>query len=314
MIKKQPYGDDLKAQLKANARDRVHSFLLAGDQLRGGVLCGTRMVNEMRANHELGILETLVLGHAYLAGGLLTATLKKNDRLALKVECSGPIRGLRVEANAYGEVRGFLNRVPIPVEKPLEDFNLSPFYGAGFLSVTRYLEDAKQPFTGQVMMETGSLASDLSLYFVKSEQVPTAFSLSVQFDGQGAVTGAGGLFLQALPNADAETVAAIETLVPRLPSLGAAMAAGDSPEAFVQAHFVDYAPRFLENQRVEFFCRCNDDQIRRMLQMLDAAELRDMRDNGPFPLEVRCHHCNTAYRFDAADLAEIYTQRYGETR
>ena len=27
---------------------------------------GTRMINEMRANHELGILETLVLGRAYL--------------------------------------------------------------------------------------------------------------------------------------------------------------------------------------------------------------------------------------------------------
>lgn len=310
MIKVKPYGDSLKEQLQANARDRVHSFLVADDQLRGAVLCGTRMVNEMRANHGLGILETLVLGHAYLAGGLLSITLKGKGRLAIKVECSGPIRGLRVEANAYGEVRGYLKQVPIPIEAPLEDFNLSPFYGAGFLSVTRYLEDAKQPFTGQVMMEAGTLAKDLSLYFVKSEQVPTAFSLSVQFDTQGEVTGAGGLFLQALPQAEAETITAIEALVPRLPSPGTAMADGESAEAYVRTHFAAYAPRFLAEQRVEFFCRCNVDQIRRMLQMMSREDLRDLRDNGPFPMEIRCHHCNTAYRFTREEMAEIYTQRF----
>jgi molecular chaperone Hsp33 len=312
MIKKKPFGDGLKAQLKASARDRVHSFLLAGDQVRGAVLCGTRMVNEMRANHGLGILETLVLGHAYLAAGLLSVTLKGSDHIAIKVECSGPIKGLRVEANAYGEVRGFLNQVPIPIEKPLTDFNLSPFYGAGFLSVTRILEDAKQPFTGQVMMAAGSLAKDLSLYFVKSEQVPTAFSLSVQFDAQGDVVGAGGLFLQALPGAEEATIAAMEALVPQLPSLGSAMADGDTAEAFVQAHFATHRPRFLANQRVEFFCRCNRDHIRGMIQMLAQEDLRDLRDNGPFPLEIRCHHCNTAYGFDADELAKIYAQRFGK--
>ncbi|MEJ2642712.1 MAG: Hsp33 family molecular chaperone HslO [Desulfosarcinaceae bacterium] len=312
MIKIKPYGDNLKEQLQANARDRVHSFLLADNHLRGAVLCGTRMVNEMRANHELGILETLVLGHAYMAGGLLSITMKGNDRLALKVECSGPIQGLRVEANAYGEVRGYLKQVPIPIEKPLADFNLSPFYGAGFLSVSRYPEDAKQPFTGQVMMEAGTLAKDLSLYFVRSEQVPTAFSLSVQFDAQGAVTGAGGLFLQALPQAEAETIKAIEALVPDLPSLGAAMADGESAEAYVQTHFSAYAPRFLAEQRVEFFCRCTSEGIRRMLQMMSREDLRDLRDNGPFPMEVRCHHCNTAYRFTAEEIAEIYARRFGD--
>ena len=37
---------------------------------------GTRMVNEMRANHELGVLETLVLGRAYIGAGLMAADLK----------------------------------------------------------------------------------------------------------------------------------------------------------------------------------------------------------------------------------------------
>jgi molecular chaperone Hsp33 len=139
MKKKKPYGDTLKEQLLAGARDRLHNFLLADGAVRGVIMNGTRMVNEMRANHELGILETLVLGRVYLGAALMSADLKSNDRISIKIDCSGPIKGLVVEANAFGEVRGFLKNVPIPIEKPMEDFNLSPFFGAGFLSVTKYL-------------------------------------------------------------------------------------------------------------------------------------------------------------------------------
>ena len=129
--------------------DCLLTFLMADDTIRGAMVNGSRMINQMRWNHDLGVLETLVLGHAYLGACLMAAGLKAKDRLTLQVDCSGPVKGLVVEANAAGEVRGFLKNVPIPVEKPLDDFNLSPFFGAGFISVTRILADAKQPFTGK---------------------------------------------------------------------------------------------------------------------------------------------------------------------
>jgi hypothetical protein len=83
MIKKKIYGYTLKEQLIASAKDRLYNFSLAGGTVRGVIMNGTRMVNEMRANHELGILETLVLGRAYLGGALMTADLKGNDRISL---------------------------------------------------------------------------------------------------------------------------------------------------------------------------------------------------------------------------------------
>jgi molecular chaperone Hsp33 len=69
MQKKKPYGETLKEQLLAGARDRLYNFLLADGAVRGVILNATRVVNEMRANHELGILETLVLGRVYLGAG-----------------------------------------------------------------------------------------------------------------------------------------------------------------------------------------------------------------------------------------------------
>jgi len=310
MIKKKPYGDTLKEKLLASAKDRLHKFLLADGAIRGAIMNGTRMLNEMRTNHGLGILETLVLGRAYLGVGLMAADLKSNDRLSIKFDCSGPIKGLVVEANAFGEVRGFLKQVPIPLDKPMQSFNLSPFFGAGFLSVAKYLEDAKQPFTGQVILQYGNIAKDLANYYLTSEQVPTAFNLGIKFDAAGQVTGAGGMFLQALPQADEELTASLEQRVTDLPSLGEEFAADSDPVNLVEEAFRNYDPRFLANYRIEFMCHCNRQRVRSLLTLLPIDELKDIRDHGPFPLEMNCHYCNTHYHFSRQDIQEIYGKRY----
>jgi molecular chaperone Hsp33 len=309
MKKKTITGETLKERLLASARDRIYNFLLADGAVRGAILHGTRMINEMRANHELGILETLVLGRAYLGAGLMTANLKGTDAISLNIDCSGPIIGLTVEANAFGEVRGFLKNVPIPIDKPMADFSLSPFFGAGFLSVIRTIEDAKQPFTGKIALEYGNIAQDLANYFLKSEQIPTAFNLSIKYDRSGEVTGAGGLFLQAMPGADDALAAELEALVIEFPSLGEVFTEGQEPESLIQAVFKKYIPRFLANQRVEFMCHCGRERLHDVLMMLPVEDLKDICDNGPFPLEMRCHYCNTWYYFDRKEIRKIYAQR-----
>jgi len=310
MKKTKPYGNTLKGQYLASARDRITGFLLAAGAVRGAVLSGTRMVNEMRSNHELGILETLVLGRAYLGIGLMAADLKGDDRVAMQINCSGPIKGLSVEANAFGEVRGYLKRVPIPVDAPVEDFDLSRFFGAGILSVTKHLQNAKQPFTGQVELRHGNIAQDLAHYFLTSEQVPTALNLSIKFDREGEVVGAGGLFLQAMPGAADRLAAGLEARVLSFPSLGDVFAGQQMPEALVLEAFNDYAPRILSDRRVEFMCHCSRVRLEGLLALLPVQDLKDLRDNGPFPIQMRCHNCNTAYEFSREEIQEIYGSRY----
>jgi len=201
MIKKDIFDHDVKAQFQASAKERLYRFLMAEDQIKGGVVHATRMVKEMQANHGLGPLETLVLGQAYIAAALMSAPLKGRDRIAMGIQCSGPIKGLDVEANAFGEIRGYLKANPIDVKNPEKIKRLSTLYGAGFLSVTRYLEDAHRPYTGQIALVHGAIAEDLAEYFLASEQIPSGFSLSVAFDENANITGAGGIFLQALPGA-----------------------------------------------------------------------------------------------------------------
>jgi molecular chaperone Hsp33 len=305
MKKKKRYGDTVKEQLIASRRDRLYNFILADETVRGVVVHGTRMVNEMRWNHDLGILETLVLGHAYLAAALMSANLKGSDRIGLQVECSGPIKGLSVEANAFGEVRGYLAQVPIPIDKPMESFDLGPFYGAGFISVTKLLEDAKQPFTGKVMMEYGRLAKDLALYHLKSEQIPTAISLGVIFDKQGEVTGAGAMMLQAMPGAEDGVLVELEEKMHLLASMGEAVNRPGFPQDWIQTSFGDYRPRLINHRGVEFMCHCSQKRIRTMIAMLKQEDLADLVENGPFPLEIRCHYCNSIFHFSQKDLKAI---------
>jgi molecular chaperone Hsp33 len=239
----------------------------------------------------------------------MSATLKGNDRLSLQIECSGPIKGLSVDTNAYGEVRGYLKQVPIPIDKPLESFNLSPFFGAGFLSVTKYLEDAKHPFTGKVMMAHGSIAKDLTVYHLQSEQIPTSFNLSVFFNREGEVKGAGGFMLQAMPGADDKLLSTVEEKIQAMDSIGETVNQDHFPEQWIEDTFHAFGPKLLEGRGVEFMCHCNHDRISAMLKMLKPEDLDDIAANGPFPIEIRCHYCSTLYEFSKDEIATLKHMR-----
>ncbi len=306
MNKKRIPGMSNKDILQAKAKDKMHRFLLADGSIRGAIVHGTHIVGEMAVNHETDVLETMILGHAYLGCLLITANLKGNDQVHVKIECGGPVKGLSAEANAHGEVRGHLKNGHIELEKPFDGKDFSSLFGNGFMQVTRFPEFAKSPYVGQVVLEYGSIAKDLANYYLTSEQIPTVFNLSVKFDNDGNVSGAGGLFLQVLPDAEPEIMDRVEPLIHQLPSIGEAFEQGVEPQVFVDKHLSELKPNFLASQRVEFFCRCREETITRMLSKMDKATQKDILKNGPFPLETRCHNCNTYYSFDRERLTEIF--------
>lgn len=306
MIKKDIFKGHLKEQLKASARDRLYRFMLANGMIRGAVVNTTRMVKEMRANHGLGGVETLVLGQAYIAAALLTATLKARDRVSLTVQCSGPIKGLDVESNVFGEVRGYLKDPDFSSHANSDTATLSSLFGAGFLTVTKYLEEARHPYSGQVVLEYGTLAEDLANYFLTSEQTPTAFNLSVHFDETGEVAGAGGLFLQAMPGADEDMVVKAEAMLKNIDSLGQAFAENQEPSTLVVSHFKELNPVLLDGHRVEFFCRCSEKKMNDHLALLPRQDIADILDKGPFPVELRCHNCNSVYLFTRQDIEKLH--------
>jgi len=295
----------MNKHIESISPDGLTIFLLGEGKFRGALLNGTLMVNEMQANHSLGPLESLVLGHAYLGAGLLVNNLKGNDRIGFSIECGGPVKGLNVEADYYGNVRGCLSENPIPLKEPLKSLNMSPLFGPGFLKVSKSVEGAGQPFTGQVMIEHGNIGQDLAHYFLTSEQIATSFSLSMDFDRAGGITGAGGLFLQALPGTTDEEAGALEDFVVSLPSLGKTISSGKDVGEWIEETFVDFAPIILETKKVQFYCPCSKEKIASFITALDEKEKQSILSEGPFPLKTRCHNCGTNYEFHEPELREL---------
>jgi len=306
MIKKEFPGEDKKTRMKAQAADRRYHFFLAGGDVRGILVHGSRMVQEMKMNHDLGVLETIVLGQAYLATALMAAGLKDEGLVQLKVECGGPLQGLSTEGDSHGTVRGYLVQNPIPLEKAPASLDTSPLYGPGFLSVTRYTVKSGKPFTSQVMLQSGRLGEDLAAYYQESEQIPTVFILSVRLDKQGEVKGAAGLFLQAMPGSDESVLEQIQEAAVALPSLGDSVGAETDIVEFLGQSFGDFKPEILSDKRVEFLCSCNKGRFEDFLRSISSDEKDEILAKGPFPLVTTCFNCNTSYEFSKEELMELF--------
>ena len=304
MIKKQIKDEKLKKHLSSLSEDTREVFILENNNFRATIISATHLLNGMRVNHNTGVVESLVLGQAYIANALLSATVKGNDRVQITVECGGPIGGIYTEAWACGAVRGYLKNNPIQLTKPLTSFDTSDLYGPGFLTVTKLLEGSKAPFSGQVMLESGNLAQDLATYFIESEQTPTLFNLSIDFDKEGKIIGAGGLFIQALPGCSEEELIKMDEKAKTLPSLAQSIAKNVSPKEYIISNFPN--AKHLASEGVGFSCPCSRENFTKHLVGLPKKEKDGVLNDGNFPLTLNCLNCNSDYDFSESEIQKLF--------
>lgn len=305
MLKTPILDKDLRLHLDSITEDGRDIFLIADDQVRITAANCTNLVNQMRANHKTGLLESYVLGQAYIAGILLSSCVKGNDRIQLQIECGGPIKGISIESWACGAVRGYLMNNPIPLEKPLTSLDTSLLFGPGFISVSKVLEGSKEPVTGTVMMSYGNIAKDLALYFTESEQTPTLIYISLKFDEKGNIIGAGGLFIQALPGCDEKILDSLQEQSSRLSNLGLALSRNESIEEYVLSNFNSYKPRKLAHSPIGFSCPCSKDGFKKYLKKLPQKEKEGIL-KGSFPLNLECFNCGSIYSFEKSDVETLF--------
>lgn len=291
-------------------KDGLTTFLLGGDTLRGVLCNGSLMVNQMKANHQLQIAETLILGRNYIAAALLSANLKEEDLIKIQINCTGPLGGLNVEADYRHRVRGYLLNNPIDTAEP-GSLSLPDLFGEGILSFTRMNRLTAKPFTGQIELQHGNTAKDLAYYFTVSEQLPSAFRLDVAFSDDGNVPGAGGLLIQAMPGAEDPVLLEAENAVASLPSLGQWFARGSSSEEFILSHFGTLSPRILTRNSTEFHCSCSRDTIAAHIAALSEEDKADIIRKDEFPVSSLCHNCGTVYHFSREESLGLFKREKG---
>ena len=125
-----------------------------------------------------------------------------DDLLTLQIKCGGPVQGLTATADAKGNVKGYaeVSDVMLP-PNPQGKLDVGGAVGLGILNVIKDM-GLKEPYAGQVALQTGEIAEDLTYYFATSEQIPSAVGLGVLMNKDNTVRQAGGFIIQLLPFTD----------------------------------------------------------------------------------------------------------------
>jgi molecular chaperone Hsp33 len=273
----------------------------------------TDLVDEASRRHQTSPTASAVLGRILTGALLLGRTFKDLELITLQLRGDGSLGSATAEASPQGTVRGFVTHpqadLPLNELGKLDVKGLIKGSGEGMLRVIREagfeIGLRKEPYTGSVPLVSGEIAEDIAYYLNASEQINSAVALGVFYElEQAKVTAAGGMLIQAMPDADPNILVMIEDTVSRMPHLTDLIRRGAEAADILQEALGLIPFEVLEKIPVEFRCRCSYDRAVSLVSALGEAEVKDMleKDQGA---QLTCGFCNEVYSLDEAALQQI---------
>ena len=285
--------------------DYIIRATAANDQIRAFAAVTTEMVETAREHHNTSPVATAALGRLLTAGAMMGSMMKgEKDVLTLQIKAGGPLQGITVTADSQGNVKGYVGNpdVCIPANSTGK-LDVAGAVGPGFLTVIKDL-GLKEPYSGQVMLQTCEIAEDLTYYFATSEQVPSAVGLGVLMNKNNTVRQAGGFIVQLMPFAEEEVISRLEQNVQKINSVTNLLEEGHTPESLLEKVLEGFDMQINEKMDTRFHCNCSKERVAKALISIGRKELNEMIQEGK-PIEMNCHFCNTNYNFTVEELKEI---------
>lgn len=266
----------------------------------------TETVREAARIHKTAPNATAAFGRALTAASMMGNMQKvENGSMTMQIKANGPIGGIVCVSDAVGNVRGYVYQPDVPlVEKYPGKLDVGATVGMdGTLTVIRDLQ-MKEPYVGSIELVSGEIGDDVTAYFARSEQVPTACGLGVLIDRDSSVKVAGGYLIQLLPGASEETVDKLEKGIQRAGAITKMLENGLTPEDILGQVCGDLGVLFLETTQIAYRCYCSRERVTAALISLGREELEDIISEGEsFPVE--CQFCDTVYKFTPEDLQKL---------
>ena len=285
--------------------DYIVRAVAADSQIRAFAAVTTETVETARKDHNTSPVATAALGRL-LTGGAMMGVMRKgeNDILTLQIKGDGPINGITVTADSKGRVKGYAGNpeVLIPANSKGK-LDVSGAVGNGILNVIKDM-GLKEPYSGQVALQTGEIAEDLTYYFAVSEQVPSAVGLGVLMNKDNTVRQAGGFIVQVMPFAEESTIAKLEQNVQKIQSVTTLLEQGHTPESLLEQVLEGFDIEINDTIPTEFYCNCDKNRVEKALISIGRKELNELIQEGK-EVELNCHFCNTNYVFSVEELKEI---------
>ena len=285
--------------------DYIIRATAANDQIRAFAAVTTEMVETAREHHNTSPVATAALGRLLTAGAMMGSMMKgEKDVLTLQIKAGGPLQGITVTVDSQGNIKGYVGNpdVCIPANSKGK-LDVAGAVGPGFLTVIKDM-GLKEPYSGQVMLQTCEIAEDLTYYFATSEQVPSAVGLGVLMNKNNTVRQAGGFIVQLMPFAEEEVISRLEQNVQKINSVTNLLEEGHTPESLLEKVLEGFDVQINEKMDTRFRCNCSKERVAKALISIGRKELNEMIQEGK-PIEMNCHFCNTNYNFTVEELKEI---------
>ncbi len=289
-----------------NGSDYIVRAIAANAQIRA-FACTTRGIAEKARNiHDSSPVVTAAHGRLLTAAAMMGVMLKgEKDLLTLRVQGDGLMRGMTVTADSAGRVKGYVVE-PVVILPPNEKgkLDVSAAVGRGYLSVIKDM-GMKEPYVGQIELQTGEIADDLTYYFATSEQVPSSVGLGVLMERDNTVKQAGGFIIQLMPFAEDAVIDRLEENLSKVDSVTKLLDDGNTPEQMLELLLEGLDMEIVDTMSTEYACDCSKERVEKAIVSIGKKDIKEMINDGK-EIEVNCQFCGKNYVFSVEELEKMY--------
>lgn len=287
-------------------KDYIVNAITSCGSIRVIAASTTNLCEKAREIHNFSPTATAAVGRSLTAAAMIGSTLKgEEDTLTLQFKGNGPIGRVIAVSDNKATVKGYAGDpyVDLPLKKN-GHLDVGGAVGkTGYLSVIRDF-GLKEPYIGQVDLVTGEIAEDLTYYYAKSEQLPSAVALGVIVDTDLSVRSAGGFIIQILPGAMDEDIDRIEKAIGEIGEVPRLLEQGKTARDIVEMLLTGYEIEFFDEMEPCYACDCSKERMAKALISLGKEELRTIiEEDGK--AEVCCQFCNAKHEFTKEELEEF---------
>jgi len=291
-------------------QDYLIKLIDAGQNVRVWLARTNRLVEEAHIRHQTSATATAALGRVLTAAVMMGSDLKSDqDLISLRFNGNGPAGTIIATADGNGHVKGLIGnpQADLPSRSPGK-LAVGDLVGAeGYLEVRKDL-GLKQPFEGKVPLVSGEIAEDLAQYFMQSEQIPALVSLGVLVGADLRVLAAGGLIVQALPNAEDAVLEILENNILSLGQISQLVLENETLEDIAASIMQGIEYTIIARMDLAFECNCSRERLGIILAGLNEEELREAAENNK-DIEAICNFCRTTYSFSPEEIKALKSEK-----
>lgn len=274
--------------------DLLHRFLFEELHIRGELVTLTDSYQQVLSTHTYPSITQQLLGQLMAASALLSSTLKLEGHLSLQAKGDGELSLLMAECTHQQDLRAIARSSTYPSATSLRHL-----LGKGHFCVT-ITPDAGQRYQGIVPLDGDTVASCLEHYFELSEQLPTRLIIASNEQRSS------GLLLQVMPGHDVVDIDGWNRITQLALTLTENELLTLDHSTLITRLFHEELIRLYDPSPLRFSCSCSRQRTAQALVAVGETEAKDIiAEQGQ--IDMHCQFCHQHYRFDADDVAALFS-------